>query len=144
MEGADPNALAINGFYDRYKGDLTHRRHMNGSGAFSPDDFADEFTRLVKGRHLVGAGVAFDARFLERLLRLNNQIAMWHYHLIDVEAMMLGYLAAKGVEVPLPWKSADLAAAVGVDGTLFEKHTALGDARWAKAIYDTITVSGGG
>lgn len=38
----------------------------------------------------------------------------------------------------LPWNSTELSEAVGVDRNQFEKHTALGDARWAKAIYDAV------
>ncbi len=37
-----------------------------------------------------------------------------------------------------PWDSNKLSLAVGVDPDDFDRHTALGDARWAKAIYERV------
>jgi DNA polymerase III epsilon subunit-like protein len=44
-------------------------------------------------------------------------------------------------EVPgLPWNSDDLSMAVGVKAPGGDvRHTALGDARWAKALYEKVT-----
>jgi hypothetical protein len=77
---------------------------------------------------------------------------MWHYHLIDVEALAAGWIAAQSGPVPIliaganvglvsgrpPWRSEELSRAVGVDPDDFDRHTALGDARWAKAIYEAV------
>jgi hypothetical protein len=38
-----------------------------------------------------------------------------------------------------PWDSEVLSRAVGVDPNAYERHTALGDARWARDIYDAVT-----
>ena len=71
----------------------------------------------------------------------------WHYHLIDVENLAVGYLAGRGDNpapdaigrhVSLPWDSNALSLAVGVDPDRFARHTAMGDVLWAKAIYDTV------
>jgi hypothetical protein len=73
---------------------------------------------------------------------------MWHYHLIDVEALAAGWLAA-GIDpddppAPTqdscqpPWNSNELSLAVGVDPEQYDRHTALGDARWARDIYDAV------
>lgn len=43
-----------------------------------------------------------------------------------------------GNEAHPPWKSEDLSRAVGVNPDDFERHSALGDARWAKAIYEAV------
>ena len=45
--------------------------------------------------------------------------------------------------MPLPWKSDDLSAALGIKVSDEDRHTALGDARWARAIYDAVTGHGG-
>src|SRR5690606_35277881 len=69
----------------------------------------------------------------------------WHHHLIDAEALAVGYPPGIPGERPpfpherLPWASDTLSRAVGVDPDDFDRHTALGDARWARAIYDAIT-----
>lgn len=96
-------------------------------------EFAQLFAELTHGAHLVGAVPSFDDAFLKRLLRANGACPGWSYHLVDVEA-----LAAGIVQQPPPWDSSDLSRWVGVDPDEFEKHTALGDARWAKAIFDAV------
>lgn len=95
--------------------------------------------------HVVGAVPNFDTERIEQLLAHhlevgpNNQ-APWHYHLIDVETLAVGYLAAKGMYASLPWDSDEISRALGVDppgeGV---RHTAMGDVRWARAVYDAIT-----
>ena len=61
----------------------------------------------------------------------------------SVENLAAGYLAAKGHRFPLPYSSGDLTEALGVDpGTAEEKHTALGDARWAMRLYDAVMAAG--
>lgn len=118
-------------------------------------DFATDFAHMTRGLHLAGAVVSFDADRLSRLLRANGECPMWHYHLIDVEALAAGYLAGsfgaiqecgsnpdadgptqeEAMRAIPPWRSDDLSRAVGVDPDDFDRHTALGDARWARAIY---------
>lgn len=82
--------------------------------------------------------------------------------LVDVEALVAGYIAGEANmvnEYPIPtdedsyghdritaascarppWDSSDLAAAVDVDLPGDEdRHTALGDARWARDLYDAV------
>ena len=113
--------------------------------ALRPDDSIERFARLVEGRHLVGAVPSFDEERLRRLYRRwvdpTATRFPWHYHLIDVEALMVGYLLGNPEgdwRLPLPWKSDDLSTALGVTPPDKDRHTALGDARWAKAIYDTV------
>jgi hypothetical protein len=121
--------------------------------------FARRFVNLSRGHHLAGAVVSFDAERLWKLLRANGQCPMWHYHLIDVEALAAGWLMGRGQLVPEmrleadpsarellegigiatpPWDSNVLSCAVGVDPDQFDRHTALGDARWAKAVYEAV------
>lgn len=137
---ADPMALKIGRFHERRSG-------WAGSLCW-PDTFAREFADLTVGAHLVGAVVSFDEERLRKLLRANSQCPMWHHHLIDVEALAVGWLAAAyDPETPVPpsmdkcrppWKSDELSLAVGIDPANFDRHSALGDAQWARAIYDAI------
>ena len=69
--------------------------------------------------------------------RVGLELPRWHYHLIDVEALAIGFLAAKGTRFDLPWDSDDLSRAVGVE-PLEARHEALYDALWAKQIYETV------
>lgn len=101
-----------------------------------------EFTR---GAHIVGAVPNFDTERLARLclghLGEGEGKPAWHYHLIDVEALTVGYLSGRCslmMHCPPPWKSDDLSRAIGVDPDKFARHTAMGDVQWAMAIYDKV------
>lgn len=141
VEAADPIALSIGGY---------HERHPQGNHSFNPDylsvceprELARSFAKLTHGLHLAGAVVSFDALRLERLMLLWNVAPSWHYHLVDVEGLAAGWLArdyGRGwPAVELPWDSNELSLAVGVDPKSFDRHTALSDCRWAKAIFEAV------
>lgn len=140
----DPIALEVSGF---------HERHPHGWERVGdePDHyvntltFALEFGRLTHRAHLVGAVPSFDEQRLRKIVLGRGFQPGWHYHLIDVEAMAVGYLAGKhhgyhdscdwlrsvhasiGCDMPLPdherdtyvpwlpWKSDELSEACGVE-----------------------------
>lgn len=149
---ADAVALQVGRFHDRYPG-------VDGAGhppkyLYDRRHIARLVEKYTRGRHLVGAVPSFDEQRLWDFLRAHGQCPGWHYHLVDVEALAAGYIAAhnRAVEwadgrsgdlIPVdprpPWDSNQLSLAVGVDPGDFERHTALGDAKWAKAIYDAVT-----
>lgn len=149
LSAADAVALNIGGYHDRHPHGL-HKVPGNKTRCVSVVTFAKEFARLTWGKHLVGAVVSFDEERLRKLLIANGQTYGWHYHLVDVEALMVGYLAGRQrgdrlyaletihTGIAPPWNSKDLSGAVGVDPDLFEAHTAIGDARWARACYEAV------
>ena len=132
-----------------------HERHPQGrgggsmaKGAWLLDEAAAmaEVEFLTRGAHLVGAVPNFDAEVLGARMRAHGICPSWHYHLIDTEALAVGYLHALDTapdgndpDIPLPWKSDDLSAALCIKVSDEDRHTALGDARWARAIYDKVT-----
>lgn len=134
---ADPVSLSIGRF---------HERHPCGNTVPDVDDwtepqvFAHEFARITHGAHLVGAVVSFDEKRLERLLRAQGIMPSWHYHIQCVETLAVGWLRGQGRPAPeLPWNSRELSAAIGVEmPTDEERHTALGDAKWAARIWSKI------
>lgn len=149
---ADPFALNIGHYWERgWAADTTEiafteaiyeahtaksrRRNFPDQGrAVTPGtDWCRYFRDLTAGCHLAGAVVSFDEERLRRLLHRNGVLHRWHYHLVDVEALAAGKL---GLEPP--WDSEALSRAVGVEPAAFDRHTALGDARWAKAVYDAV------
>lgn len=106
----------------------------------TPAAAAKAIARVFQGRpHVVGAVPNFDTERLSLLLSRHGHNPGWHYHLIDVENLAAGYLLAKGEVVGLPYDSDDLSRACGVEPPTAERHTAMGDARWAMALYDAIT-----
>lgn len=100
---------------------------------------------IAPGAHLVGACPWFDQEFLREYFDHNDLHGAkfpWHYHLIDTETLCVGRLRAledagedfDGKLRP-PWNSNQLSRLVGVDPDAFDRHTALGDCRWAEALY---------
>lgn len=93
--------------------------------------------------HIVGAVPNFDTEHLAKILRRHGREPFWHHRLIDVETLTVGYLrgitaSALPALLTQPWDSDGLSRAVGVDPEQFERHTAMGDVRWAMAIYDAV------
>lgn len=105
-------------------------------------DVGDESScwNMTHGAHIVGAVPNFDTEVLEALLRENGLTPAWHYHLIDVENLAVGYLNGRGHGAfRPPWDSDEISTALGLDPIPdAERHTALGDARWAMRIYDAV------
>ena len=153
LANADPFSLNIGRFWERHPdasrvvdgGRISYARWSvdEGSAWDVPRgtvvgcfDAAQIVLAWTHGAHLVGAVPSFDAEVLGNLLREEGLMPAWHHHLIDVEALAVGFLA--GTATP-PWKSDDLAKAIGVEPAADnERHTALGDARWAMRIYDRV------
>jgi len=166
---ADPFALNIGRYWQRSWSDdndvpvldaiynahnaKSRRKNFPAEGrAIRPGStWARHFRDLTAECHLAGAVISFDEERLRRLLHSLGVLHRWHYHIIDVEALAVGYLAAKiaasdGAADPglisLPWESDMLSAALGVKVSDEDRHTALGDAKWARAIYDKVTGRG--
>lgn len=146
-----------------------------------PDSFADDYRErfspakalneptaaaliyaATRGATIVGAVPSFDTERLSQLLRRNGIEPPWHYHLMDVENLVLGYLhgvAARVIDearmrgdepdpaltqrnLGFPLKSDDLSRAVGVDPDEYARHSAMGDVAWARAQWDAVTECG--
>lgn len=160
LGNADPAALRIGRFYERHPEfggvaaaaanktgviEHSHGFKMVGNEVWTEVRALLRIEELTRGAHLVGAVPNFDAEVLAARMREYGICPSWHYHLIDIEALMVGYIAGRhranlaSPEVPLPWKSDDLAQRCGVQPLADkDRHTALGDARWARDIYDAV------
>jgi hypothetical protein len=150
LGNADPFALRIGHFYERHPNATTGERFTSGTDT---ERFVLQRVELLtRGAHLVGAVPNFDAEVLGTRMRAHGLLPSWHYHLIDVETLMVGWLAAAGEQgkrinldgtLALPWKSEDLSFACGVEPPSDDdRHTALGDARWARDMYDAVMGKG--
>jgi DNA polymerase III epsilon subunit-like protein len=153
---ADPFGLKVGGFYERHPWGqfLAGVQSEHGVDRTRWMDFGSEdisgrlvtvrqASKLVAawthGAHIVGAVPNFDSEVLGKMLRYEGLVPGWHYHLVDIENLAVGYLAGRGTVMQPPWSSDELTAALEVEpATEQERHTALGDARWAMRIYDKV------
>lgn len=138
LGNADPASLRIGRFYERHPAMIGEDTSWYG-GTHYERYALEEVERLTRGAHLVGAVPNFDTEVLATRMREHGMCPSWHYHLIDVETLAVGYLAAQGRrDLPLPWRSSDVSRVLGVEPDEAARHTALGDARWARDLYDAV------
>lgn len=138
LDEADPMALKIGRFHERHPSQGAHVKPSSPPSKAKLAAWAKEIVRLTDGKHLVGAVPSFDEERLWGFCKAHGQTPTWHYHLVDVEALAIGYACAEGKSFGLPWDSERLSAYLGVDPGQFDRHTALGDCRWAQAIYEKV------
>lgn len=124
---------------------LDHDARYDASEALPSIAAARWLDVLTMGRaHIVGAVPNFDTERIALMMRHHGIEPDWHYHLIDVETLVVGWMYGRAPgraadEYPLPWDSDDLSVAVGVDAPIETRHTALRDARWVRDLYDAVT-----
>lgn len=143
---AQPKALEIGRYSERFVvPDGWDACRVEDGLAVMPlemDEFLAELQHTLHGGVLIGSNPAFDDRFLTALVQDHKGESSWHYRPDDVVAMAAGWLYAHGETGALarPWRSYEISEAVGVPRPTAEAgHTALGDCRWARDLYDAIT-----
>lgn len=154
IEQADPKAMEINGYHERFAlpEDYQAGEMLHACGTPHPVKRADlrsDLTLLLDGAVLVGSNPGFDAAFLHVFLDAKP----WHYRTVDIALLAVGFRygqAASGVyggdfacqaDYPQPpYRSYEMSRAVGVEPPAEGvAHTALGDARWARDVFDAVT-----
>ena len=141
LAAAEPGALRAGRFYQRAVEIDDATSWVVSDEPIKPvhDGWIDPYTTafrvaaLTAGAHLVGANPAFDAAHLTGLLARHMLAPAWHYRLIDVEALVAG---AVRWETPKSLRD----SAEWLDLSIDEEalHTALGDARLARDVYDAV------
>ena len=132
---ADPIALDIGRYWERHPNAIYRLQggRRTGLEVSSERVFCNEFHKLTHKSIIVGAVPDFDAYRLARLLRNNGTIPTWDYHLVCCEVLAAGHL-----KMEPPWKSDAMFEKLGIDKTKYERHTAMGDARMVRDVYDTV------
>lgn len=140
IDNVHPDAARITKFYDRYDPET----------ALTPARSIRRLMTLVGDRHMVGACPWFDSERLHRMILRDRlgELARglpWHYHLVDVENLAVGFLMARGDfdKMPFPWKSRELAKMLGIDQDQLreewgQEHSALADAEFARRMFEAV------
>lgn len=135
LTDADPISLSIGRFYDRhpqYEGGVRLTTPVDGrEHLYDEESVACLVEYLTRGATIVGAVPDFDTSTLDALLARYGLAWGAHYHLVCAEVYAAG---AIGWEPP--YDSKELSLAIGVDPANYPQHEALGDARWARDLYD--------
>jgi hypothetical protein len=155
LTNADPKGLEINRYYERTGApDWTWQ---------DPKAVAVRLHALLDRTVLVGSNPSFDAGMMSGFIgrhhpdpEVNN--TPWHYRTIDTATLAAGYLYGQAERMTRqdcdatwygkvakrlgwPWKSYDASEATGTPRPAGEAaHTALGDARWCRDLWDRITI----
>lgn len=130
LGNADLMGLKIGKFYERHpyaSGNISRTRVVGEQVALNAIE------RLTRGATIVGAVPNFDTEVLGNRMRANGICPSWHYHLIDVET-----LAAGALRLPPPWNFDKVLAAYELTYDEADRHTALGDARMVRDLYDAV------
>lgn len=100
---------------------------------------ARDLAAMLDGAQLAGINVSFDRDFTAAFCARHGERLAAGYHLAELCSMTAGWLHGRGSPVPAAWRSDDLARAAGIDPAAYDRHTALGDARYARDLYDRVT-----
>lgn len=140
---ADPFALRIGHFWERHplvSGNPGQAQIINTEAEAALCLFHLVAPQVHDGQvapvHIVGAVPNFDVDTFTRMFARHRLMWPAHYHLIDAETLALGALAARGIQVEYPFTGEELSERLGVDMSRYARHTALGDAEWARDLYD--------
>lgn len=132
-EFADPVALDLNGFTERYDHEV----------ALPDYTLASTLAGLLAGKVIVGANPHFDLSRLAAWFHRTGRDVPWHYRPCCIESVLygvnLGYLLAEsnGSSVDVPWRALDLYERVtGLTQPDEDRHTALGDARFVRSLWE--------
>jgi DNA polymerase III epsilon subunit-like protein len=150
LTNAHPKALEINRYHERTS--------APGWKWGTPANVAERVQGLLRDTILVGSNPSFDAAMISAFIGRHHpnpkiKTAPWYHHTLDIATLAAGYRfgqAASGAyggdftfpaDYPqVPFRSYDMSRAVGVEPPAKDvAHTALGDAAWARDVYDAVT-----
>lgn len=127
-----------------------YRKRYDPEIAISRFELVAQVGNLAHGKaHIIGAVPNFDT---ERLSLMRRRLGTkgpdpWHHHVRCVETLALGWLEGRASLGDRAAKDAldlnlddsnILSRAVGVEPDRFQRHTAMGDCLWARAIHDAV------
>lgn len=141
LSKADPKALEIGRFEERFSvpDDCEATWLTNGEGPWRllAHEAVSEILTMLDGAYFVAAVPSFDDGMLKALMWDHQRRIRWNYRLICVETLVCGALRQ-----PVPSGLKAAADAMGVKYDPGELHTALGDARLVRDVYDAVMVGG--
>jgi DNA polymerase III epsilon subunit-like protein len=136
LGNADLMSLKIGRFHDRHPQARTDRE-FSFTDVEPEDDVMAGVEAITRGATIVGAVPWFDADVLGQRMRAMGICPSWHYHLVDVETLAAGALRHQP-----PFDFDLLLKLFGLTYDEADRHTALGDARMVRDLYDAVLAPG--
>lgn len=138
LDKADAKALEVGRYRERFAVpdgfEATSRAEPDGGvWLLRAHEAAMEIQDMLRDAHMVAAVPSFDDGMLKALMGRWDYRIFWNYRLICAETLVCGALRQ-----PVPSGLKAAADAMGVRYDAGELHTALGDARLARSIYDAV------
>ncbi|MEB3022968.1 MULTISPECIES: hypothetical protein [Mycolicibacter] len=134
IETANPMSLHISGFYTRHPqlGATLHPGQLHVREAMAAQ-LVYEWTAQAA---VYGIHAGFDTPCLERMLEDHGLRPAWFYEPQDVVLLANEFLLRQGQMPAHTVEEASAQCGVPVPGA--DRHTAMGDARWAQRWYDQV------
>lgn len=139
LQDADPAALRIGRYFDRHPYPFNEWDVGDDdliSRALSPWQAARRLAHDLRDAIILGFNPAFDAEFLRALFRAHELPPTWSYRTVDVTC-----IAAARLRLEPPYSTHEMLDFYGIDIPPFSRHSALGDARLSRDLYDAIRAS---
>ncbi len=139
LGNSDPMALNVGRYWERHPDPHRCNGEPYGELYMGPCEAAALVSQWTHGAVIVGCVPSFDTETLAVLLREQGLVPTWHHRIICAYTLAAGYIACSGGPLVPPWSPDEMSLQIGVDmPSDSERHTALGDARWAMRLYDAV------
>lgn len=136
LESADPAGLDISGFHKRHpQVRLRPLQFPRVVRAVEAVALVDEWTA---GATIVGVIPQFDAECLTRMFLAHGTSPAWNPALVDVVSLTAARIRERGLIPDADYSNLSLQFGVKTPSA-GQRHTALGDARWAMRWYDRLS-----
>jgi DNA polymerase III epsilon subunit-like protein len=135
LASADPVGLKISGFHKRHP--QARERPLQFPRVYRSNQAAALVQRWTAGATIIGVVPRFDTECLAEMFARHGLDTHWHPDLVDVVGLGAAVVRVSGREPESD--VAGLSKQCGVrPPTAAQRHTALGDARWAMRWYDKL------
>lgn len=136
LAAADPAGLEISGFHKRHP--QVRLRPLQFPRVFRAAEAVSLVAEWTAGATIVGVIPQFDTECLARMFLTHGVGPTWNPELVDVVATTAARLRDRGLTPDADYSNLSLQFGVKTPSAA-QRHTALGDARWAMRWYDRLS-----
>lgn len=136
LEAADPAGLDISGFHKRHP--QVRLRPLQFPRVFRAAEAVSLVEEWTSGATIVGVIPQFDTECLTTMFLAHGVSPTWNPDLVDVVSRTAERIRERGLTPDADYSNLSLQFGVNTPSA-GQRHTALGDARWAMRWYDRLS-----